>query len=180
MSDNDSVISDEAVEAAAKAAYEVMPVELFGEDAPVTWEQLSGSLLGQARKDQELRKAKQALAAAAPHMNQAPLVIQGPSEGADTVTGFPRAAYRKRRMGLIPDEAVNAAQKAYIALRAARDYKDPQEYAEAMLEAAAPYMLAGAWDEGAEESADHWAQTARNPNPNGPTDPPRNPYRSQP
>ena len=52
-----------------------------------------------------------------------------PSEGGGT--GRPQ---------VIPAEAINAAQKAYIALRADEDYKDPQEYAEAMLESAAPYM----------------------------------------
>lgn len=62
------MIPAEAVEAAARAAYEVMPVELFGEDNPVTWDQLSVSILGQARKDHELRRAKQALEAAAPHI----------------------------------------------------------------------------------------------------------------
>ena len=44
---------------------------------------------------------------------------------------------------MIPAEAVNAAQLAYIALRAEREYKSPHEYAEAILEAAAPYMMAG-------------------------------------
>lgn len=56
----------EVVEAAAKAAYEVMPVELFGRDHPVTWEQLSESVLGRARKDDERAKARAALEAARP------------------------------------------------------------------------------------------------------------------
>lgn len=44
-------------------------------------------------------KCVKAVEAAAPHMlNQAPPVSEGPGEGADAVTGFPRAAYRKRRM----------------------------------------------------------------------------------
>lgn len=62
------MIPEAAVEAAAKAAYEVMPVELFGEDRPVTWEQLSDSILGRVRKDHELSRARAALEAAAPHM----------------------------------------------------------------------------------------------------------------
>jgi hypothetical protein len=45
---------------------------------------------------------------------------------------------------VIPDEAVEAAQKAYIALRMAKDYKFPHEYAKAMLEAAAPHLLKAA------------------------------------
>jgi len=62
------VIPPEAVEAAAKAAYEVMPVELLGRGSPVTWEQLGDSVLGQHHKDQELAKARAALEAAAPHI----------------------------------------------------------------------------------------------------------------
>ena len=34
-----------------------------------------------------------------------------------------------------------------------------------------------AWDEGAEEAAEHYAAHAYDPNSNGPVDPPRNPYR---
>lgn len=61
-------IPDEAVEAAAWAAYELKPVELFGREHPITWEQLSDSPLGQRCKDNELAKARAALEAAAPHM----------------------------------------------------------------------------------------------------------------
>jgi len=67
VSDN-QLIPGAAVEAAAKAAYEVMPVELFGRDHPVTWEKLSESVLGRVRKDAELAMARAALEAAAPHM----------------------------------------------------------------------------------------------------------------
>jgi hypothetical protein len=62
------VIPEAAVDAAAKAAYEVMPVELFGRDHPVTWEQLSESALGRVRKEAELAKARAALDAGAPHI----------------------------------------------------------------------------------------------------------------
>ena len=62
------MIPDEAVEAAAKAAYEVQPVELFGEEGPVTWEQLGESILGRARKHHEFERAKQALEALAPNL----------------------------------------------------------------------------------------------------------------
>ena len=62
------MIPAEAVEAAAKAAYEVMPVELFGEDGPVLWEHLGGSILGDSRKHHELDRARAALEAAVPHM----------------------------------------------------------------------------------------------------------------
>ena len=48
---------------------------------------------------------------------------------------------------MIPDEAVEAAQLAYIALRAKPDYVMPHEYAVAMLEAAAPHLMRQAWDE---------------------------------
>ena len=40
----------------------------------------------------------------------------------------------------LPEDAVNEAAIAYISLSAAKDYKTPQEYAVAMLEAAAPHM----------------------------------------
>jgi hypothetical protein len=69
---------------------------------------------------------------------------------------------------MISDEAVNAAQKAHIALSAAQDYKFPQEYAEAMLEAAAPYIAARAWDEGCSEGLlvnNGWEEGALDANP---------------
>jgi len=62
------VIPEAAVEAAARAVYELTPVELFGRENPITWEQLSASPLGQRRKDNELTTARLALEAAAPHM----------------------------------------------------------------------------------------------------------------
>ncbi|MDF9748685.1 hypothetical protein [Arthrobacter sp. ES3-54] len=67
MSEN-QVIPEAAVEAAAKAAYGVKPVELFGDDEPVPWEHLGDSVLGQAHKVHELKRAKQALEAAAPYL----------------------------------------------------------------------------------------------------------------
>jgi hypothetical protein len=90
---------------------------------------------------------------------------------------------------VISDEAVEAALREYVAIGAYEPvmWEQPKEFRERirghvlrMLEAALPQIQAEAWDEGAEESADHWALTARNPNHNGPVDPPRNPYRSQP
>jgi len=48
----------------------------------------------------------------------------------------------------LPGESVNEAAIAYIALSAATDYKTPQEYAVAMLEAAAPHMLAAEYTRG--------------------------------
>lgn len=57
-----------AVEAAAKAAYELKPVELFGRELPIAWAQLSESPLGQRRKDNELTKARAGLEAAAPYL----------------------------------------------------------------------------------------------------------------
>lgn len=43
--------------------------------------------------------------------------------------------------GQIPQEAVEAAAKAFINARSADNFVSPQEYAEKILEAAAPYML---------------------------------------
>jgi hypothetical protein len=44
-------------------------------------------------------------------------------------------------------------------------------------QAAIDAVKADGWDEGAEEATEHWAATAYSPNSNGPSDPPRNPYR---
>ena len=41
---------------------------------------------------------------------------------------------------MIPAEAVEAAAKAYIDTRSTEHFTSPEEYAKAMLEAAAPYM----------------------------------------
>lgn len=50
----------------------------------------------------------------------------------------------------IPEEAVEAAALAYINLWSVEVITSPQEYAEAMLGAAAPYMLSAAWSDGHE------------------------------
>ena len=75
---------------------------------------------------------------------------------------------------MIPNEAVQAAAKAYrakvewIDRHSRDDYGREDELAmRAALEAAAPHMLAGAWDEGY-EAADYDAPHALAP---------RNPYR---
>ena len=83
------MIPEDAVEAAAKAAYEAMPVELFGRDHPVTWEQLSESVLGRVHKVAELAKARAALEAAAPFIADTDLMAHAWDEGE-------RAGYENR------------------------------------------------------------------------------------
>lgn len=89
-------ISDEAVEAAAKAAYEVMPVELFGEDGPVLWEHLSDSILGNSRKHHELDRARAALEAAAPFIRAEALEDAADALDSDDENSF----YETRRREL--------------------------------------------------------------------------------
>lgn len=62
------MISDEAVEAAAKASYALRPATFYLDDAVVTWDQLVKSSSGHRRKAQQLAEAHAALEAAAPHI----------------------------------------------------------------------------------------------------------------
>lgn len=61
-------ISEKAITAAAKAAYQVSPAKYFRDDSYASWEQLGSVKGGPAIKDLELRKARQALEAALPHI----------------------------------------------------------------------------------------------------------------
>jgi hypothetical protein len=63
-------IPDAAIEAAAKASYEIHPATYYLDDSVVTWDALSDSGSGERRKERELIQARAALEAAVPHMRR--------------------------------------------------------------------------------------------------------------
>lgn len=71
------MIPAEAVEAAARAAYELRPAVFYLDDSVVSWDVLDESGAGRLRKDRQLVEARAVLEAAAPHMRRIVTSIEG-------------------------------------------------------------------------------------------------------